>query len=116
MKEYERIWNILGDDVSKKLDAANWVSADAETEAVKALSDEELHEIVGDLSKEDVEKWYELSRNCIRFRMEAQRELLYRPIFERAKEVMSKPGASGAYCVFHDCDTKDCPDGSHSDL
>lgn len=37
-------------------------------------------------------------------------ELLFRPIAQRANQVMDLPGASGVFCVSHDCDLNDCRD------
>lgn len=38
----------------------------------------------------------------------ARLEVMYRGLYRSAKPVMDAPGFSGAFCVFHDCDAKDC--------
>lgn len=63
MEEYERILKIIGKEAFQKRDEAGYALMDAEKAAVKDLSDEALRDIVGNLSKEDTAKWYELSQN-----------------------------------------------------
>lgn len=113
--EYERIAGILGEERSAALDKGAWAEKDAQVEAVKHLTDDQLKEIVGDLSEEDIEKWSSLRHKMIDLRVEAMRELRWRPIVKRANEALDRPGSSGVYCVTHDGDFKECPPGAHND-
>ena len=80
-----------------------------------SMSDEELVAYLGDdLEKEILPE--NTSENMLYKRIskrQAQWELVLRSIFKDSDEAAKLPGASGMFCVYHKCDSKDCPPGIH---
>lgn len=82
------------------------------------MSDEELTAYLGeDLGKEILPLDSSVSSENMLYKRisksQAQWELVLRGIFRVAEEATKQPGASGMFCVYHKCDSKDCPPGIH---
>lgn len=87
------------------LDEALWAYMRRLEEIFKTLSDDQLLRFVAaPLEEGDNDDW----RFTAFQKSRAHMEYSFRELFRHAKPVLESEGFSGAYCVFHGCDMKDC--------
>jgi hypothetical protein len=90
------------------LDEYAWEYMDKVRKFLAQYSDQELLEYAG------VEVTKYSSKDTLKFSLflkeEAYREVTMRAMFKQAEPFLTALGSSGAYCVYHACDMKDCGD------
>lgn len=98
----------LSEESMLALDEAAWTYMEAVKKILEKHSDTELLEYAG-VNPERDSKMFD---KFVKF--QAKLEVMYRDLYKRAKPTLDRPDFSGAFCVFHDCDAKDCRD-KHDD-
>lgn len=91
----------LGVETREALDSALYSYTEAVKKALSKHTDEELTALGGEGEYFRI-PYGEFERH------QARLEVMYRGLYSSAKPVMDGSDFSGVYCVFHDCDAKNC--------
>lgn len=94
----------LSDESTQALEEAAWDYIRKVKEIISQHTDEELTKFAG---KKELHDSFNHDAYC---RRTARTEVMFRQSFKKAKPILDKPGSSGWYCVWHDCDGNDCKD------